>query len=294
MRFPVFLDFSAIFLYDETYMTEKIGIMGVGTVGGAVRFYFEKNGARPLLFDTGKNLGSIEEANQADIIFICVPTPFDPPPPRGRGRGCDLSYVEDAVSNIQGEKIVVIKSTVVPGTTEALQQKYPQHKFLFNPEFLTEANAVKDMEFPPRQIIGFTKQSQDVAEKVMQILPRAAFEKVMPATEAEMVKLFGNSFLSTKVIFGNQIYDLCQQLGINYDNVMIAAAADKRIGSSHLKIQDSGYRGYGGSCFPKDMKSLIQFADSKGVDLKLHKAVDAINDKLMREQGIKSPEKPKE
>jgi len=263
----------------------KIGIMGVGMVGGALKNYFESIGKKIFLYDNGKNFGSVEEINQADIIFICVPTPFD------KEKGFDLFFVEDAISKIKGEKIIVIKSTVLPGTTEKLQKKYPQHKFLFNPEFLTELTADQDMKYPDRQIIGYTKESYNIAGDVLEILPLAPFEKIMPATEAEMVKYFGNTWFSIKVIFANQMYDLCQKLGLNYDRVMEAAAADKRIGKSHLEVWHKGYRGYGGKCLPKDTKALIQFADQIGVDLKLHKTVEEINNQLMKEQGIEDPEK---
>lgn len=262
----------------------KIGIAGVGMVGGTLKNYFEKKGRKIFLYDKGKKIGSLKEINKADIIFICVPTPFQ------KDKGFDLSFVEDVVSKIKGRKIIVIKSTVLPGTTEKLQKKYPRHKFLFNPEFLSELTADQDMEYPDRQIIGYTNKSYHVAGDILQILPLAPYEKIMPATEAEMVKYFGNTWFSIKVIFANQIYDLCQKLKINYDNVMEAAAADKRIGRSHLEVWHKGYRGYGGKCLPKDIKAFIQFADSLGVDLKLHKTAEEINNQLMKEQGIENPE----
>lgn len=272
--------------------TKKCGIIGVGMVGGSLQRYFEdKKGIQPLLYDKGRNLGSYQDVNQADIIFVCVPTPYDCPPPRGTGKGFDLSCIEDVFKNIQGEKIVVIKSTVVPGTTEKLQKQYPQHKILFNPEFLTESTADQDMNYPDRQIVGYTKQSYNVAGDLMQLLPLAPFERIIPATEAETVKYFGNTWFATKVIFANQLYDLCKKLGIDYNLVMESAAADKRIGRSHLTVIHKDYRGFGGKCLPKDIKALIQLADEKGVDLKLHKLVDAINEELMTQQGIKDPEK---
>ena len=125
----------------------------------------------------------------------------------------------------------------------------------------------------------------------MQLLPLAPFERILPATEAETVKYFGNTWFSVKVSFANQMYDLCQKLGIDYDRMVEAAAADKRIGRTHLNIFHKGYRGYGGKCLPKDIKALIQLADKKGVDLKLHKVAEEINNKLMEEQGIDDPEK---
>ena len=255
-------------------------------VGGALRRYFEKKeGLELYLYDKGKNLGSPQEVNKAELIFICVPTPYD------KEKGFDLSFVEDAISNISGEKIIVIKSTVLPGTTEMLQLKYPQHKILMNPEFLTELTADQDMCYPDRQIIGYTEKSYCVAKDVLQILPLAPFERILPATEAEMVKYFGNTWFSAKVIFANQIYDLCKKLGIDYDRMVEAAAADKRIGRSHLNVWHKGYRGYGGACLPKDIKAFIRFADEQEIDLKLLKLVDEINEKLLKNQGIEDPEK---
>lgn len=265
----------------------KIGIVGVGMVGGAVKRYFEKKeGVELFLYDKGRGVGSPEEVNKAEIVFVCVPTPY-----LKDGRGFDLSYVEETMNMLKGEKVVVIKSTVMPGTTEMLQQKHPHHKILMNPEFLTEETADQDMMYPDRQIVGYTEKSQTVAGDVMQLLPLAPFERILPATEAELVKYFGNTWFAVKVSFANQMYDLAQALGVDYDRMVEAAAADKRIGRTHLNVWHKGYRGYGGKCLPKDIKALIQLADAKGVDLKLHKAAELINNELMRQQGIDDPEK---
>ena len=265
----------------------KIGIVGTGMVGGALQRYFKKKeGLELFLYDKGKNLGSPQEVNQAELIFICVPTPY-----LKDSKGFDLSYVEDALNMLSGEKVVVIKSTVLPGTTEMLQQKYPQHKVLMNPEFLTEETADQDMAYPDRQIIGYTEKSHSMAGDVMQLLPLAPFERILPATEAETVKYFGNTWFSAKVVFANQMYDLCQALGVDYDRMVEAAAADKRIGRTHLNIFHKGYRGYGGKCLNKDIRALIQLANEKGVDLKLHKIVEEINNQLLKMQNIDDPEK---
>jgi UDPglucose 6-dehydrogenase len=265
----------------------KVGIVGTGMVGGAVQKYFEKKeGIELFLYDKGKNQGSKEDVNKAEIVFICVPTPY-----LKDGKGFDLSYVEETMDWLEGEKVVVIKSTVMPGTTEMLQKKYPNHKLMMNPEFLTEETADQDMMYPDRQIVGYTEKSQTVAGDVMQLLPLAPFERVLPATEAEMVKYFGNTWFSIKVSFANQMYDLCQKMDIDYDRMVEAAAADKRIGRTHLNVMHKGYRGYGGKCLVKDIRALIQLADSKGVDLKLHKTAEEINNKLMEMQGIDDPEK---
>ncbi len=251
---------------------KKIGIMGVGMVGGAVARVFENS----VLYDPHKKIGSLPEINTADIIFVCVPTPYD----EERG-GFDLSIVKEAIEHLRGNKIIVIKSTILPGTTELFQKKYPQHRFLFNPEFLTELTADQDMRYPDRQIVGFTKESYPVAGDLMQMLPMAPFERLLPATEAEMVKYFGNTWFATKVVFANQMYDVCKALGIDYDRVKESAAADKRIGRSHLAVIHKGYRGYGGKCLPKDTRALIQKAKELGVDFGLLERVEEINNTLV-------------
>lgn len=265
----------------------KIGICGVGMVGGAVNDYFKKNNIETYLYDPNKNLGSIDELNKANLIFICVPTPY-----LENNNGFDLSYVRNSCEILEGSKIVVIKSTVLPETTEKLQKEFSQHKFLFNPEFLSEDTAYDDMIYPDRQIIGYTKESQDVAEDILNLLPKAKYNKIMKATEAEMVKYFNNNFNAIKVIFANQAYDLCQALNIDYNNVMESAAKSKFIKTKdHLDVWHKNFRGYGGKCLPKDIRAIIQFADSMGVDLKLHKITEEINNKLMEDQNIEDPEK---
>jgi UDPglucose 6-dehydrogenase len=260
----------------------KIAIMGHGMVGGALAKYFKNiKGLTPTIYDPPQGYGSVEDLNSAEAVFICVPTPYD-----AEKGGFDLSYVNDAFSKLDGNKIVVIKSTLLPGTTEKLQQQYPGHKVLFNPEFLTELTADQDMNYPDRQLVGYTKESYNAAGDVMRLLPLAPFERMMPATEAEMVKYYGNTWFSTKVIFANQMYDICEKLGINYDLVKEAAAADKRIGPTHLDIFHRGYRGYGGKCLPKDTRALIQLGDTLGTEMKLLKTVEEINNKLVERQNL--------
>jgi len=255
--------------------TPRIAVMGIGWVGGSVARYFQDAGRGPLLYDPPKGLGSAADLARADVLFVCVPTPFD----QVRG-GFDLSCVEQALAAIPAGKTVVIKSTVLPGSTEELQRRYPRHRLLFNPEFLREKTADADLRRPDRQIVGYTAESRADAQLVLDLLPPAPFTRIMPATEAEMVKYFGNAFLAMKVVFANQIYDVCSRLGVSYDQVSECAAADPRIGASHLQVHCDGYRGYGGHCFPKDVRALIQFGDRIGVDLGLLKTGEKINNEL--------------
>ena len=264
-----------------TKMRYTVGIMGTGFVGGALKRYFESSGITPFTYDKGKNEGSIEEVNKADVVFICVPTPYY----IDEG-GFDLSFVRSTIGSLQPGKIVVLKSTIIPGTTAMLQEEYPQHKLMYNPEFLTEVTADQDMKFPDRQILGVTPQSYNVSGDVLAMLPLAPFERVVPCTVAEMVKYAGNTWFAMKVSFSNQMYDLAQKMNVDYDEVKECMAADKRIGRTHLDIFHKGYRGYGGKCLPKDTRALIQLAASKGVTLTLLVMAEEYNNTLVAAQGM--------
>ncbi len=265
------------------HSSPSIAIMGTGFVGGALQRWFESEGASVALYDPPKGLNDAAALAQAEIIFVCVPTPF-----YLDGSGFDDSFLRAALDAIpQDGKVVVLKSTILPGTTDRLQQEYPGHHFLFNPEFLTEATADHDLRFPTRQILGYTgPESLEAAPKVMAILPDAPFKKIVPAKAAEMVKYFGNTFYALKVAFSNQAFDLCQALGIEYDLVKECVETEPMIGPSHLTIFHKGYRGYGGKCLPKDTRSLIQLGQSCGVDLTLLRAAEAYNNDLTARQGL--------
>lgn len=258
----------------------KVGIMGLGFVGGSVRQWFDNFTDHEMFYyDLYKEIGSVEEVNRAEVIFVAVPTPF-----HANGDnlvGYNDSAVLEALANITDGHIVVIKSTVMPGSTQRFQEMYPKKTILFNPEFLREKTAHKDFNNPDRQIVGFaTDAGRNAAYSVMELLPCAPYEFVMRSENAELVKYFGNVFLAAKVIFANQMFDICQAIGANYDTVKDAAAKDSRIGASHLNVHDLGYRGYGGSCFPKDTRALRQFARSLGVDTDFLDSMERINKKL--------------
>lgn len=275
---------------------KRIGIMGLGMVGGAMFRYFEKlrglvPGETLFGYDPAKEgYDALAPLQRADVVFIAVPTPYL----TGEdGKvGFDLSCVRQAIAALEGEKVVVIKSTVLPGATDRLQEEFPRHKILFNPEFLTEVTADQDMNYPDRQIVGTTPKSFNVAADIMHLLPMAPFERIMPAKEAEMVKYFGNTWFAAKVVFANQMYDLCQAVGAEYDVVKEAAAADKRIGRSHLEVFHKGYRGYGGKCLPKDTRALIELGDRLGVEMALLKRVEELNNALIaaRADAEKAPQ----
>lgn len=277
--------------------TPKIGIAGVGWVGAQIKKYFEefKN------YQTGKDLflydidpkKCVGDINSAEVIFITVPTPRNP-----KDGSCDTSIIEEVVKKINGGKVIVVKSTVPPGTTEGLQKTYPKHKFLFNPEFLSESRAWEDMIRPDRQIVGFTKKSIDVAHLVLSLLPKAPFmspwgtgtyqQTRITATEAEIIKYAGNVYFSQKVNWANALARVSDKLGADYENVRKGMSADYRIGDSHLDVNHGGYRGFGGYCFPKDAAAFMAFAKQQGLN-DVHDLLMAtwkFNENLLAEQGL--------
>ena len=275
----------------------KLGIIGVGWVGAQIKRWFEeakgyKTGTDLMLHDIDpkKCVGDI---NQADVIFIAVPTPRNP-----KDGSCDTSIVMDAVGKIQGEKVVVLKSTIPPGTTESVQKKYPQHKLLFNPEFLSESRAWEDMIRPDRQIVGFTEKSMDAASHVLALLPKAPFmspwgtntykQTRITATEAEIIKYAGNVYFSQKVNWANALAKVAEKVGADYENVRKGMSADFRIGDSHLDVYHGGYRGFGGYCFPKDTAAFMTFAKQNGLH-DVHALLSAVwkfNEDLLASQGL--------
>ena len=260
----------------------RIAIMGTGMVGGALDRFFRTQNIEAGTFDPPKGYADVSVLKNAEVIFVAVPTPY-----YLDGSGFDDSFLRGAIEAIpEAGKTIVLKSTILPGTTDRFQELYPQHRILFNPEFLTESTADHDMQMPERQIIGYTPQSRRDAELVLGLLPSASFEKIVPARVAEMVKYFGNAFYALKVSYANQMYDLCQKLNIDYEQVKDCAKAEPMVGTSHLEIFHRGYRGYGGKCLPKDTRSLIQLAEKAGINMSVLKAAEMYNNQLGEQQGL--------
>lgn len=261
---------------------DKIGIIGLGFLGGSMDKYFVSKGITPFRYDK-KGIGSVVEINHAEIIFICVNTPYDK-----EKRNIDLSFVSSAISIIKGEKIIVIRSTVPPGTTENLQRQYPNHKFLFNPEFLRAKTAYEDFLNPPRQIVGYTEKSKELAQRILDLLPKAPEEytRLLSAKDAEIVKYAANVMLAIKVAAANKIFDFCEKLSIDYEEIRELIGADSRIGQWGLEIFYEGFRGYNGTCFPKDVRTFISLGEANGINVDWLKALDDENIKNLKNQNL--------
>lgn len=274
-----------------------IGVIGVGMVGTPIARYCEElkgygRGRDLFLYDIDPRKGFFDDINRAAVVFISVPTP------RAPDGSANLEAVASAFRMLTGEKIVVIKSTVPPGTTDEFQRRYPQHRVLFNPENLTECFAWEDFLRPDTQIVGFTAQSFDAAHLVLSFLPKAPFmspwglnthrRTAITATEAEIIKYARNVHFARKINFANILAALADRMGASYANVRQGMAADHRIGDSHLDVTHGGYRGFGGFCLPKDLDAFITHLDARGLAActKLLEGDREFNAKLLASQGL--------
>lgn len=243
----------------------KVTIFGKGVVGEAMGNALSvRKGHEVNFIDPPKGIEG--SSYHSDLILVCVPTPFDP---SNKEFGFDSIPIMQCLSNCPENARVVIKSTVPPGTTYALQQAFPRLHLFFSPEFLTEATAVHDAMYPARQVVGFGGATRSkMAESVLAALPDAPWERVCWSTEAEMIKYFSNAFYAVKVAFANQMFDLCHAVrheGVDYEDVREAAEHDPMIHPNHLDVHHGDYRGFGGKCLPKDLNTLIHTMQRLGL-----------------------------
>ena len=254
----------------------NIGIIGQGFVGNAIyqkfKDYYDIN---TYDLDSSKCNSSEQETLDNDIVFVCLPTPMN------SDGSCNVSLVESAIKRCFEfgiTKTVVIKSTIPPGTTAKWNSLYHSLDIIFNPEFLTEANAVQDFENQTRIILGGPRKATTKLKTIYsKVFPKASIIKT-DSTYAEMVKYTTNSFLATKVSFANEIYQICKGLDVDYDKVIEYACYDERLGKSHWNVPGpDGDFGFGGHCFPKDLAALIHLAENLNVVDNVLSAVEQTN-----------------
>lgn len=287
-------------------MTKKIiGVIGQGFVGGALtqvmsRYYdvwvydiagkVAPGGIVPNINKPVGRIDSVAELVQVcegndrftGVFFVCLPTPMK------KTGECDVSIVQgvlDEMAAIPGfvehrehlkeehrgtmSRVAVVKSTVPPGTVAMWNERYAGTalRVVFNPEFLTEANAVRDFETQDRIILGGPRPFTGQVKRVFEV----AFDGVdiitTSSTIAETVKYLTNCFLATKVAFANEMKQVCDKVDADYDKVIEYAKYDKRLGTSHWSVPGpDGALGFGGHCFPKDLNALIHVATAAGVE----------------------------
>jgi UDPglucose 6-dehydrogenase len=269
----------------------NIGFIGQGFIGKNYADHFEELGHTVVRYSLDpeheKNKSAV---GKTGVVFIAVPTPTTP-------EGFDDSILQSAISLTSDTATVIIKSTIIPGTTEELQALFPTRFIMHSPEFLAEHTAARDVRNPARNIIGIPKDTPEYrarAEQVMSVFAHAPYQRIVMAREAEIIKYAANCLLYSKVVFMNILYDLARSQNASWDEIREALKADPRLGPTHFDpVHKSGPtaatigRGAGGHCFIKDFEALrrmyAQIEDEKG-----RAVLDALmekNNELLRSTG---------
>ena len=249
----------------------KIGVIGNGYVGGAIAHGFSPASTGTCEVKVHdiipeRSLNTLEDTvNDSDFVFVSVPTPMN------KNGSISLKLIDEAFKQINGvnrrsDNIIILKSTVIPGSTEKLQEKFPNLNIVFNPEFLTEKSARLDFINQTRIVLGGNKiHTARVSELFNERFKYCHIIQTDYKT-SEMIKYFCNVFFSVKVSFANEMKMICDTIGADWNGALEGFVADGRIGDSHLNVPGpDGKMGFGGSCFPKDINAFMSFAKGIGV-----------------------------
>lgn len=246
---------------------QKIGFIGLGFVGEAIREHY--TGFERICIDTDVSkgyVGTYKEIMDAEGIFVCVPSPQNP------DGSCDVSILEKVLDNLKNyQGVIISKVTATPDVYERLGRQYPN--LVHIPEFLTAANAVRDYENENWAIIGGTIMAyQHEAERIIRYTKAQANIFHCSIGEASLVKYAVNSFLSTKVVFMNELAAIAKHNGYRWDKVRHMITMDSRIGITHTQVPGpDGQYGFGGMCFPKDTSALLHYANTLDINLNVLK-----------------------
>jgi UDPglucose 6-dehydrogenase len=245
-------------------MKYRIGIVGFGFVGESQAFAFAPTADIKVYdIDEVKRTHSLEETLLQDYVFVCLPTPMK------RDGSQDLSIIENFFANVPGRynPTFILKSTVLPGTTKMLESKY-NIKIVFCPEFLTEKTAKLDMLTQARIVIGGNPLGVIKVKNLFESRFGKKHFVLTDSTSAEIVKYMANNFLTVKTAFMNEYYDLVERVGGDWNDVVEGFVSDPRIGNSHTSVPGhDGKRGFGGTCFPKDINAIIEFSQEHGIKM---------------------------
>ena len=266
-------------------LKQKIGIIGRGFVGSAVEFGFSPNtgcDAEIRVYDKepSKSLHSLEETvNKSDIIFLSVPTPSN------KDGSMNLDIVRQVLQDISDvnqnpHNIILLRSTVTPGTTRKLQEQFDNIRIVFNPEFLTERSAKFDFINQSRFILGCGDsdlemyQTEEVADLFKDRFGESISIIQTNFETAELIKYMNNCFFATKISFLNEMYQLAEKSGVDWEMALDGFVRDGRVGHSHMNIPGpDGKFGFGGSCFPKDVQAIINYGESLDLNMNTLKGV---------------------
>ncbi len=263
----------------------KIGFIGQGFVGKSYADDFESRGFSVVRYSLEPAYSINKDAiADCDIVSISVPTPTTP-------KGQDISILEAVLPLVGVGKTAVIRSTVLPGTTEKLQEKFSKIIVLHAPEFLLEAGAAYDAARPAMNIVGCTLNSavhREKAAEVLSILPTARFSFMMTSREAEMAKYIHNTHGYMRIIYTNLMYELAEKLDCDWGKIQSMMEADPMMSPYYNKPVHKGGRGAGGACFIKDFAAFRQFYESNIADPAYRTILDTLEKKnleLLKQSG---------
>jgi len=263
-----------------------VGIIGNGFVGEAISFAFSSV-SNIYIYDIDplKTVNSLQSVHKCDFVFVCVPTPMF------KDGTQDLSFVQNVFDKATIKPVYILKSTVLPGTTDQLSGKFSNFKIIFSPEFLTERTAKLDMLTQSRIILG---GEYSLTNKVKKLFNNRFKNKNIIQTDsktAELTKYMNNTFFATKVSIMNEFKLLCDKIGANWEDALNGFVSDGRIGDSHLNVPGhDGKLGYGGTCFPKDVNALLSFSKKYDIELKTVSAGWETNLKVRSEKDWEKKE----
>jgi len=257
-------------------LNNKIGVLGNGFVGNAL-YEGMKHTNKCCVYDVDKerSISSLEDIATCSFIFVCVPTP------QGEDGKVVMDYVHSAIDSLScydiSNSILVVKSTVEPGTCKALQKKYGI-PVVSNPEFLTERVAHHDFKFPRCIIIGGDEFPRNALKRLYEksIFPSESdtgpiFRYYLTdSTTSELIKYTTNCFFSVKIGFMNEMKQVCDAAEGNWSELVEGFMHEGRVFPQHLDVPGhDGQPGFGGKCFPKDLSAIIEYAQSNNIDPKV-------------------------
>jgi len=259
-------------------MKNKVAIIGAnGYVGNAMKALFDER----ILYDiTTEGIWASKDAvNKCEVGIICVNTP------ESDDGSADLSQVHEVLSWLE-TPLILIKSTIPPGTTEELKKKYNK-RIVFSPEYIGETIAHPMLDLKNRDFWIFGGDKEDTKEMINiwknYVKSTARFYQT-DSTTAEIVKYMENCFFATKVTFCNEFYNICETFGRDYNLVRELWLADStRINRNHTQIYNEN-RGFGGKCLPKDLSAIINASTDKGYDPDLLKEVKKSNERMKKKK----------
>tara|TARA_R100000664_G_scaffold31141_1_gene44460 strand:- start:15679 stop:16470 length:792 start_codon:yes stop_codon:yes gene_type:complete len=254
----------------------KIGIIGVGIIGGACKYGFEKLGHQVICHDILLKT-KIEDVLDCKVVYVCVPTPSTPE------GACDTSIVEDVIHELNQHGyagIVAIKSTVKPTTTEKMIKETGM-EICFVPEFLRERCAITDFT-ENHDLLAVGTHSSIVFNIIKACHGNYPINYAqLKPTEAELLKYYSNVINALKVVFANEMYEICKVVDADYTKIKETFIKRGTTKDLYLDVNDN-FRGYAGMCLPKDTRALDSFVKELGLDLKLFEVMESENDKFKK------------